>query len=196
MSDISRILANWSGESAAERNRVFEALYDELRSLAARQMRRGDDRLDVQPTVLVHEAYFKLVGLDRLNIDGRAHFLGLAGRLMREVLIDEIRRGQAQKRRRDLEARLTGDLLGDSVDLDGLLVLDRALTELGEVDPDYQWLADARLFAGLTIEEAASGLGISNATAKRRWRVARAWLAERLQALHTAEQPGSGPVRN
>lgn len=179
MGDITAILENWSNEPNTEKNRVFEALYDHLKQVAARQMHRGRGN-DMQPTALVHEAYFKLVDLSRIDINGRCHFLGLAGRMMREVLVDEARRAGAQKRDRDLQTRLTGEFLGEGVALDDLLHLHQALTELGEMDPDYLWLADARLFAGMTIDEAALGLGVSPATVKRKWRVARAWIADRL----------------
>lgn len=181
MAEITQVLGNWAHESRDRKNLVFEALYAQLRRLAGQQLRRQGDGIDLQPTVLVHEAYLRLVDLDRISINGRAHFFGLAGRLMREILVDEARHARAQKRDRALETRLTGEFLGSGVDLDALLLLDQTLTELGELDPDYLWLVDARLFGGLTIEEAAGGLGISPATVKRKWKVARAWITERLK---------------
>ncbi|MEQ8484707.1 MAG: ECF-type sigma factor [Pseudomonadales bacterium] len=181
MAEITQVLGNWAHESRDRKNLVFEALYAQLRRLAGQQLRRQGDGIDLQPTVLVHEAYLRLVDLDRISINGRAHFFGLAGRLMREILVDEARHARAQKRDRALETRLTGEFLGSGVDLDALLLLDQTLTELGELDPDYLWLVDARVFGGLTIEEAAGGLGISPATVKRKWKVARAWITERLK---------------
>jgi RNA polymerase sigma factor (TIGR02999 family) len=193
MGDITDILENWSKQPSLEKNRVFDALYDQLKRLAGQQMHRAGRASDLQPTALVHEAYFKLVDLDRIDINGRCHFLGLAGRMMREVLVDEARRLSAQKRDRDLQTRLTGELLGDGIALDDLLQLHEALLELGEMDADYLWLVDARLFAGMTIEEAALGLGVSPATVKRKWRVARAWIADRMGAGNVGEGPAPSP---
>ncbi|MEQ8860921.1 MAG: ECF-type sigma factor [Pseudomonadales bacterium] len=185
MEEITQVLGNWANEPRERKNLVFDALYAKLRQLAGQQVRKSGDNLDMQPTALVHEAYFRLVDLNRIDINGRAHFLGLAGRLMREILVDEARHARAQKRDRALETRLTGEFLGDGVDLDALLMLNETLNELGEIDPEYLWLADARLFAGMTIEEAADGLGVSPATVKRKWRVARAWIAARLKDSET-----------
>lgn len=178
--DITQVLGNWPNEPQARRNLVFEVLYSSLRQLAGQQVRNTSAHVDIEPTALVHEAYFRLVDLDRIEIHGRAHFLGIAGRIMREILVDQARRASAQKRDRLLDVQITGEFLSDSVDLDALLVLNDTLTALGEVDPEYLWLVDARVFAGLTIDEAAAGLGVSAATVKRKWQVARVWIAERL----------------
>ncbi len=180
MGDITQVLVNWSSESNTSKNLVFDSLYAELRRIASMQLSGGQKKVDLQPTSLVHEAYFKLIDQTRIDINGRSHFLALAGRIMRQILLDEVRRARALKRDHALQTRLTGDYPGMNVSLEDLLELNDALEALGDVDPQYLMLVDARLFAGLTIEETAVAMGISPATVKRKWKVARAWIAERL----------------
>ena len=183
MGDITQVLVNWSNATKNSKNQVFDALYNELRRIAQLQLQGGGARrVDLQPTALVHEAYFKLIDQDRMDLNGRCHFLALAGRVMRQILLDEVRRARAQKRDNALQTRLTGDIDAMNMALDDLLELNDALEALGDIDAQYVAIVDARLFAGLTIEETAAALGVSAATVKRKWKVARAWIAERLDA--------------
>lgn len=179
MDDVTQILANWSRASPEAKGRVVAALYEELRRGAARHL-RGEVQVDLQPTALVSEAYVRLVRVNRMDLAGRTHFFGLAGRLMREVLVDEARRMRAQKRDRGLETRLTGDHLGSGVAVGDLVEVDDLITRLRRIDPVYADLVDARVFAGLTLEEAAAALDLPLGTAKRKWRVATTWLKEQL----------------
>lgn len=181
MAELTQILRNWSNEDRQSKDRVIAALYDELHRLARTRL-AGRGVVDLQPTELVHEAYFKLIDLQRMDMKDRAHLLGVAGRVMREVLVDEARRARAHKRDRALETRLTGDVEGGDLALVDLLELHDALGELEREGPEYLWLVDARVFAGLTIDEAAAGLGVSRATVKRKWQVVRAWIATRSRA--------------
>lgn len=178
MSDVTQILQNWSNESSEERGRVIAALYDELRRNAANHLRGERGVIELQPTSLVNEAYMRLIKIDRIDIQGRSHFMGLAGRIMREVLVDEARHLRAKKRDHGLQTRLTGDFLGNETPLSDILHVDELLTELESIDPVFVQLFEARAFAGMTIEETAVALGMSSSTVKRKWKVVVAWLVE------------------
>lgn len=153
-------------------------MYTELRRQAASQLRRETRLDDLQPTALVNEAYFKLVNLSRVDLNGRTHFMGIAGRMMREVLVDEARRVSAKKRDRDLRAELSVDLASNEIPVHNLVELNELIVALEQVDPQYAAIVDARVFAGMTVEETAQSIGMSTATVKRKWKVAVAWLLE------------------
>ncbi len=177
MGDITHILLNWSSESKDRRGRVIAALYAELRRSAAAHL-RGERDGDLQPTALVNEAYLRLVNIDRMNLDGRQHFLGLAGRVMREILVDEARRQTAKKRDRGLKTRFTGEHASDDVPVVDILQIDGLLNRLAEIEPVYVDLFEARAFAGMTIDETSALLNLSPSTVKRKWKAAVAWLNE------------------
>ena len=177
MSDITEILQNWSNESSDDRGRVIAAMYDELRRNAAAHL-RNERHADLQPTSLVNEAYMRLINITRIDLKGRNHFLGLAGRIMREILVDEARRMRAAKRDHGLQTRFTGEHVGSDMPISDILELDEMLTALEEIDPIYVKLFEARAFAGMTIEEAADVLDMSPSTVKRKWKVALAWIRE------------------
>ncbi|MFK7912273.1 MAG: ECF-type sigma factor [Pseudomonadales bacterium] len=179
MSDVTQILQNWSNESSEERGRVIAALYDELRRNAANHLRGERGVVELQPTSLVNEAYMRLIKIDRIDLQGRSHFMGLAGRIMREVLVDEARHLRAKKRDHGLQTRLTGDFLGNDTPLNDILYVDELLTDLEAIDPEFVRLFEARVFAGMTIEETASEMKMSSSTVKRKWKVVIAWLKER-----------------
>lgn len=155
--------------------------YRRLRELAEAHLRGERPDHTLQPTALVHEAYLRLCGDERLHWRNRAHFLSFAARVMRQVLIDEARRRRYLKRRRE-GGRVT--LADDLVQADprgvDLLDLDRALRELAAYDPRKAGLVELRFFGGLSIEESAEVLDLSTATVNREWRAARAWLAKAL----------------
>lgn len=179
MSDITEILQNWSNHSESERGEVIAALYDELRRNAANHLRRESGVIELEPTSLVNEAYLRLLKVDKMDIAGRSHFFGLAGRIMREILVDEARRLTAKKRDQALNTRFTGDIVGKDMPLIDILAMDEFLNELEAIDPMYVKLFEARAFAGMTIEEAAQALDLSPSTVKRKWKVAMAWLINR-----------------
>ena len=155
-------------------------VYDELRRLAAAYMRRERPGHTLQPTALVHEAYLRLAGAGTPWHDER-HFVGIAARSMRQILVERARARGAQKRWGGLDrVSLTESLVRAAAEDAMLPALDEALLRLEQLDPEQAKIVELRYFAGLGIEEAADALGMSPATLKRRWSLARAWLFREL----------------
>ncbi|MFO1425873.1 MAG: ECF-type sigma factor [Steroidobacteraceae bacterium] len=188
--DLTRLLAAAGGNDRQALERLYEAVYGELRRLARAQMRREGRAITLQPTLLVNEAYLRLAppGTAWQN---RAHFFAAAAEAMRRILVDHARRRRAHKRGGDAE-RVTLAGLEVAAEADGaagetdVLAVDAALAALALEKPRLADLVKLRFFGGLSIEDAASALDISPATAKRDWAYARAWLKDRLAA-----QPGA-----
>ncbi len=160
---------------------VAPLVYDELRRIAASYMRRERPGQTLQATALVHEAFLRLAGAGTPWTD-RKHFLGIAARSMRQILIERARARGAQKRwaaldRVSLTESLVQGTSGDAM----LLALDEALGRLEQLDAEQARIVELRYFVGLSGEEAAEALGISPATLKRRWALARAWLFRELE---------------
>lgn len=152
--------------------------YDELRRIARRILHGDGGSVLFQPTELVNEAALRLMGLTRMSWKDRAHFLATAARVMRQVLLDEVRRALALKRQPPvLQTRWPEPQDGPAVDIQAL---DAALTQLSTISPERARIVELRFYVGLTIEEIAETLGVSDRTVKRQWRTARAWLLERL----------------
>jgi RNA polymerase sigma factor (TIGR02999 family) len=177
MSEVTRLLdAAAAGEphAAAE---LLPLVYDELRKLAAARMADEKPGQTLQATSLVHEVYLRLIGDQPQDWNGRRHFFGAAAEAMRRILIENARRRKTQKRGRGLQKL---DL--DAIDVGApppcakLLALDGAIDRLSRADPVKAQVVKLRYFAGLTVRETASALGISTATAERYWAYARAWL--------------------
>ena len=159
----------------------FSALYDELRGIAARVLSK-DRGNAIAPTSIVHEAYLRLSKSDGTPWSDRTHFLALAARCMRNVLVDHHRRAGAAKRGGDWQrVTLSGQAeLGDApVDA---IALEEALAELEGHDPRQARVVELRFFGGMTNDEVAAELDISRPTVEREWRHARAWLGRRLEA--------------
>ena len=178
--EFTSLLAAWRKGDALARDRLVAVAYPELRALARRQL--AGERRDhtLQPTALVNEAYTRLSGLNRIDWTDRVHFVRVAAQIMREILVDHARHHRAAKRDGGERIALTDiDLATPGTDID-ITALDIALTRLESVDPLRAQLVELRYFGGLTIEETADALGISPATTKRHWQVARAWLYEEL----------------
>ena len=176
--EFTGLLAAWRGGDLAARDRLVALVYPELRAIARRQLanERGDHTL--QPTALANEAYMRLSRLDRIDWQDRLHFVRMASRLMREILVDHARRHGAGKRDGGERVPITQvDVAAPVGDVD-MLALDGALDRLAAIDPARAQLVELRYFGGLTIEETAEALAISPATAKRHWQAARAWLFE------------------
>lgn len=169
-------------DGATPASGLLASLYEELRRLAAAQLRDERRSHTLQATALVNEAYLKLARQDELAIESRESFVRLAGGVMRNVLVDHARARNAAKRG-DGWQRVT--LSGvDSANADGqvdVLALDAALSELGEMDARMAQLVELRFFGGLSESEAADSLGVSRSSVTRDWRMARAWLAQRLR---------------
>lgn len=151
--------------------------------MAARQLRRERPGHTLQPTALVHEACLRLLKDERLSFQDRAHFLGIAARAMRQILVEHARARDAAKRggarqRVTLQEHLA-PVEGPSLDL---LAVHEALDRLATLDPDHARIVELRYFGGLTNEETAAAIDVSPATVKRAWTVARAWLYRELTA--------------
>jgi RNA polymerase sigma factor (TIGR02999 family) len=180
--DVTALLLSWSGGEAAAADRLIPVVYEELHRQAARAMRREGHSHTLQATALVHEAYLRLVDQQRVQWRNRAHFFGIAAEVMRRVLVDHARARDAAKRGGGAQRLTLGDALGvpsDGTDAD-VLALHEALERLALLDPDQARLVELRYFGGLNIEESAEALGVSPATVKREWAVARAWLRREL----------------
>jgi RNA polymerase sigma factor (TIGR02999 family) len=157
-----------------------EAVYQELRRLAAAYMRRERPGQTLQATALVNEAYLRLADAGMAWRD-RNHFVGVAARSMKQILVDRARARGAQKRWGGMDRVSLTDALARASDEDAMLpALDQALARLEQLDPEQSRIVELRYFVGLTNEEVADALQISVATVKRRWALARAWLFREL----------------
>jgi RNA polymerase sigma factor (TIGR02999 family) len=155
-------------------------VYRELRQIAAAYLRRERPGQTLQATALVHEAYLRLAGAGSPWRDER-HFVGIAARSMRQILVDRARARGAQKRWAELDRVTLSASLAAATDPELMLpAVDEALTRLEQIDPEQARIVELRYFVGLGIEEAATALRISPATLKRRWAMARAWLFREL----------------
>jgi len=167
-------------ESRQDADALAPLVYDELRRLAAAYMRRERPGQTLQPTALVHEAYMRLARAGQPWTDKR-HFVGIAARSMRQILVERARARGAQKRWAGLNRVSLSDSLAVAADPEAMLpALDEALERLAAIDAEQARIVELRFFAGLSIEEAAEAMGISPATLKRRWSLARAWLFREL----------------
>jgi RNA polymerase sigma factor (TIGR02999 family) len=166
-SEISRILIDWDKNPEAAIERLTPLIYSELRKLAAQCLRRERSNHTLQPTALVHEAWMRLVDQDCVSIKNRAHFFGIAARLMRQVLVDSARRRGAEKRGSGHIVQLDADLPATEGPVSSLLSLNQALERLKNVDARKCQVLDLRFFGGLEREEIADVLGVSLATVKR-----------------------------
>jgi RNA polymerase sigma-70 factor, ECF subfamily len=175
--DITALLTEVQAGNRDAESKLVPLVYDELRRLAGRYMRRERPDHTLQPTALVHEAYLRLIGQRNVQWQNRSHFFGVAARMMRRILVDHARTKKAEKRGGN-EARipLNESLAFTAEKSAELLALDEALTRLSQRDPRQGQVVELRFFGGLSEEETAAVLGISTRTVKRDWTVARAWL--------------------
>lgn len=174
MTEITDLLASGS---ASDREAVFEQLYGELKRLAQGQVARHA-RPAAGPTSLVHEVFLRLASHDLSTVESRGHFIAIAGRAMRQVMVDRARERAAEKRGGDAQCvDIDSPTIVDGVSFDTLLSIDRALSALEAVEPRLVRVVELLWFGGFSIEEAASLIGASESTVKRDWRRARALLA-------------------
>ena len=183
MSEVTRILcAIEQGDSHAA-EQLMPLVYEELRKLAAQKLAREKPGQTLQATALVHEAYLRLVDVkEAQRWNNRGHFFAAAAEAMRRILVEHARRKGRRKRggerrRLDLQAAELS-VQGPNIDI---LAVDEAVTQLAGKHPEKAELVKLRYFAGLTLPEAATALGISTPTAERYWRYARAWLVRQLR---------------
>jgi RNA polymerase sigma factor (TIGR02999 family) len=173
--DFGELLRRADRADAAAAHELFALLYEELRELAERHLRRGGPELTISATTLVHEVYLSIVGRREIVFPDRARFFAYASRAMRGLVIDYARRGRAKKRGRDIEITLVEDRIPAADPNDGLDLesLGDALERLGRLDPNLAELVDLHFFAGFTFVEVAELRGVSERTVQRDWRKAR-----------------------
>jgi RNA polymerase sigma factor (TIGR02999 family) len=185
--DVTQLLKRWRKGSREAEAALMERVHGELRRLAAGYMRRERVKT-LQPTAVVNEAYMRLLPQRGVSWENRAHFFGIAAKMMRRVLVDHARRKKAIKR--DAGPGEPVSISGvpspareaDPVDV---LALNTALSQLAEMDPRQSEIVEMRYFAGLTVEEVAEVLGVSTATVKREWSTAKMWLRRQMRGLST-----------
>lgn len=180
-SDLTQMLARMSAGDREALDRVLPVIYTELKELAQRELRRERPDHTLNATALVHESYLKLAQLENLSWEGRAHFFGAASSVMRRLLIDHARRRAAGKRGAGAgHVSLEDVVVAARETPEELVALDEALGRLERIDPRQAAVVECRFFAGMGIEETAQALGVSPATVKRDWSVARAWINREL----------------
>lgn len=184
--DITDLLLAWRRGEEDALGELMPLVYRRLKKIAAHLVNRERQDHTLEATALVHEAYLRVADLERIGWKDRAHFFAMCARVMRRVLVDHARHYGREKRGADL--RIEGIDLSDVAggDVDGsqapyLVMLDDAMLELAEHDPEKARIVELRFFGGLEREEIAEVLGISSATVTRRWRSARAWLINYLK---------------
>ena len=183
LSDITHIL-NAAGQSEAlAANELLSLVYEELRRLAAAKMASEAPGQTLQATALVHEAWLRLTGEKRRHWNDRTHFFASAAEAMRRILVDHARRKRAARHGGGLQRVVLPEVASAVVENDDpVLAVDEALEKFAALDPEKAELVKLRYFVGMTLEEAAEALGISERTAKRYWAFARAWLHEEIKA--------------
>ena len=184
--DVTALLIEWRQGDAAALERLVPLVYAELKKVAGAHLRHERAGHSLQATALVHEVYLRLVNVDRMTFESRAHFMAVAARLMRQILVDRARR-KLRGKRGGKATMVSLDQVSPAVNTVGptnidVLALDEALGELASFDAQQCRIVEMRFFAGLTIDETAQALGISTATVEREWAVAKAWLYEQLSA--------------
>ena len=187
---VSGLLRAWSRGDIHARDALMPLVYEELRRRASAYLRRERPDHTLQPTALVHEAYLRLAGQQRVAWQNRAHFFGLAAQMMRRILVDHAREHRRAKRPGAAVRVALDDRVGAAEPADGdLLLLDQALTELSAMDPRQGRIVELRYFGGLTEREITAVLAISRSTVTREWNTARAWLYRRMTDGHTGSLP-------
>lgn len=181
--EITQMLKAWSDGNEDVLDRLLPLVYAELRRQAARYLRRERQDHTLQTTALVHEAYLKLVDQKDVKWESRTHFFAIASQAMRRILVDYARTRRRAKRGGGGDIRLSlaaaEQVAGEQQTVD-LIALDEALTRLAKIDEQQSRVVELRYFSGLSLEETATILSISRATAAREWNMARAWLHREL----------------
>ncbi len=179
--DVTRLLSEMAAGDSDAMDRLLPLVYEQLRDLARREIYREREGHTLGATAVVHEAYLRLAELDCITWQGRAHFFGAAAVAMRRVLISYARARKAEKRGGGVVPVSLDDVVVAARERPGdVLALDEALTRLEEEHPRQARVVECRFFAGMNIDETAEALGISNATVRRDWALARAWLNREL----------------
>src|SRR5262245_30882778 len=187
--EITRLLKRAAEGDLAAENELLPLVYERLRAMAAQILRSERPNHTLQATALVHEAYLRMIGDGQVSWQNGAHFFAIATRTMRRVLVDHARKINAGKRRGNRVSLESALVYSDQQSAE-LLDLDEALDRLASWDPRQAHLVELRFFAGLSEQEAAEVLGVSQRTVRRDWKMAKAWLYGELGG----DGSGSGPV--
>jgi RNA polymerase sigma factor (TIGR02999 family) len=179
--NVTAMLRDWSNGDQQAQDQLFRAVYNELHGQAAGYLRHERPGLSLQTTDLIHEAYLRLIDQQHVEWHDRLHFFAIAAKVMRRILVDHGRSRQAAKRggsdiRLPLEEAM---VILPGPDLD-FVALDEALNKLAEIDPQQSQVVELRFFSGLSVEETAKVMSVSERTVKRDWHVAKAWLRREL----------------
>jgi RNA polymerase sigma factor (TIGR02999 family) len=190
--EVTRLLERWNGGDPSALDDLMPVVYSDLHRLARSYVAREGGRGTATPTLVINELYLKLAQQHSVRFEDRLHFFGAAACLIRRILVDQARRRRAEKRGAGL-TRVTLQnwheiTAGPDVDI---IELDVALNQLAAIDPQQGRIVDLRFFCGMSVEETAGAIGISEATVKRDWAMAKAWLYRRL----TAGEGGEGWMR-
>jgi RNA polymerase sigma factor (TIGR02999 family) len=180
-SEATQILQAISAGHRCDADRLMELVYDELRGLAHRKLRRTSPNHSLDPTEVVHEVFIKLINRQNIDWRGRSHFYAVSARAMRDILVDHAKQKYAQKRGGDRQ-RIP---LSDEVSLipqrdEDVLALDEALNALAEIDKQRALIVEMRFFGGMTVKEVAEALGIAERTVGKQWATVRMWLRKYL----------------
>jgi RNA polymerase sigma factor (TIGR02999 family) len=179
--EITQILLDLKGGKLEAQNRLIPIVYNELRRIARAHLRHETTNHSLQPTALVHDAYLRLIELDRIDWQSRAQFFCIASNLMRRILVEHARARRANKRGGGISIILLDEaMVPSSGRAPEIIALDDALNRLAQLDERQAKIIEMRFFAGMTEEETGDVLGISVRTVKRDWRVAKAWLFREL----------------
>ena len=194
---VSGLLRAWGRGDLQARDDLVPLIYRELRGRAAAYLRRERRDHTLQPTALVHEVFMRLIGHDRVAWQSRAHFFGIAARLMRRILVDHARERQAAKRQGAAIRVALNDDVGTSPPADcELLSLDHTLDELALRDARQAQIVELRYFGGLSEQEVAAALSLSRATVTREWQAARTWLYRRMTVGSAGGTPAPAKPRS
>ena len=187
---VSELLVRWRAGDRGALENLVPLVYKELREIAHYHLRRERPGHTLQSAALVHEAYLRLADQKPFEADNRAHFLAVASRLMRQILVDYARSHAAAKRGADLRVELDAALILPRERNAEVIALDEALKTLSQIDEQQGQIVEMRFFGGLSIEEIGEVLGISRSTVKREWNVAKAWLVREMRR----DTHGEGPA--
>lgn len=178
---VTELLARWKAGDQGALEALLPLVYKELRNVARYHLQRERPGHTLQSADLVHEAYIRLVDQRPFETENRAHFLAVASRLMRQILVDYARSHGAVKRGADRKVELDASLVLPQVQRADVIALDDALSDLARLDERQSRIVELRFFGGLAIEEIAEALDISESTVKREWNVAKAWLTRQMK---------------
>lgn len=174
--EVTRLLVDWGNGDQAALDELIPLVYDELRRVARRYMRRESQGHTLQTSALVNEAYLRLIDQKSVHWQNRAHFFGVAAQLMRRILVDHARSRSRAKRGGGAPMVSLAEQAMISKEASEVIALDDALSNLAEMDPRKSQIVEMKFFGGLTTEEVAEVLKITSRTVEREWRKAKAWL--------------------